>query len=106
MTLYIPLKFKFDFSYNRDNEVTNLKESSYDIITAIQKFNKLVVLGDPGSGKSTTLKYLAYKICTDRHKHDVQSSLIPIYIKASEFAEYLSKTHRTLSEFIIDNHTK
>lgn len=104
--IYIPLKFKFDFSYNRDNGTTNFKEPSYDIITAIQKFNKMVVLGDPGSGKSTTLKYLAYKICTDRHKQDVLSSLIPIYIKASEFAEYLSKTHRSLSEFIIDNHTK
>lgn len=104
--IYIPLKFKFDFSYNRKKETTDFKESSYDIITAIRKFNKLVVLGDPGSGKSTTLKYLAYEICTNRHTHDVLSSLIPIYIKASEFAEYLSKTHRSLSEFIIDNHTK
>ena len=104
--IYIPLQFKFDFSYNKDTETSLFKESSYDIVTAIQKFNKLVLLGDPGSGKSTTLKYLAYKICRDRNKHEILSSLIPIYIKASEVAEYVSKTHRSLSEFIIENHTK
>lgn len=104
--IYIPLKFKFDFAYNSDKVNANFEQSNYDIVTAIQSFNKIVVLGDPGSGKSTTLKYLAYKICKDRPLLNSFTSLIPIYIKASEFAEYLSKTHRTLSEFIINNHTK
>lgn len=62
------------------------KRISYDIITALTNFEKIVILGDPGSGKSTTLKYLAYTICAHRTDSYQLQAYIPIYIKATEYA--------------------
>jgi len=104
--IYVPLKFKFDFSNNVDDNIPKDKKTSYDIITALTNFNKIVILGDPGSGKSTTLKYLAYTICAHRAGNEQLQTYIPIYLKATEFAKYLFDTGRSLSEFIIDINTK
>lgn len=104
--IYVPLKFKFDFSNNSDENIPKDKKISYDIITALTNYDKIVILGDPGSGKSTTLKYLAYAICVHRVSNDQLQTYIPIYLKATEFAKYLFDTGRSLSEFIIDINTK
>ncbi|MBQ8204417.1 MAG: SMEK domain-containing protein [Alistipes sp.] len=104
--IYVPLKFKFDFSNNSDENIPKDKKTSYDIITALTNFDKIVILGDPGSGKSTTLKYLAYTICAHRAGNEQLQTYIPIYLKATEFAKYLFDTGRSLSEFIIDINTK
>lgn len=104
--IYVPLKFKFDFSNNADDNLPKDKKTSYDISTALTNFDKIVILGDPGSGKSTTLKYLAYTICAHRSGNEQLQTYIPIYLKATEFARYLFDTGRSLSEFIIDINTK
>lgn len=104
--IYVPLKFKFDFSNNVDDNIPKDKKTSYDIITALTNFDKIVILGDPGSGKSTTLKYLAYTICAHRASNEQLQTYIPLYLKATEFAKYLFDTGRSLSEFIIDINTK
>lgn len=104
--IYVPLKFKFDFSNNAEEILPKEKRISYDIITALTNFEKIVILGDPGSGKSTTLKYLAYTICAHRTDSYQLQAYIPIYIKATEYAKYLSDKGRSLSEFIIDINTK
>lgn len=75
--IYVPLKFKFDFSNNVDDNIPKDKKTSYDIITALTNFDKIVILGDPGSGKSTTLKYLAYTICAHRASNEQLQTYIP-----------------------------
>lgn len=104
--IYVPLKFKFDISNNVGGILPTERRISYDIITALTNYEKIVILGDPGSGKSTTLKYLAYTICAHRADGNQLQAYIPIYIKATEYAKYLSDKGRSLSEFIIDINTK
>ncbi|OIP76184.1 MAG: NTPase (NACHT family) [Oscillatoriales cyanobacterium CG2_30_44_21] len=58
-------------------------ESQISGIEAVAKYNNLRVLGKPGSGKSTFLKYLAIKC--NREKAD--NSRVPIFIKLRDFAE-------------------
>ena len=100
--IYVPLKFKFDFS-NNDNTVSSRKKrNDYDIVTALENYDRIVVLGDPGSGKSTSLKYLAYTICLRRSEINWLQSCVPVFIKATDYAKYYAETGKNLSEYIID----
>ena len=49
----------------------------------VAKYNKLRVLGKPGSGKSTFLKHLAYEC----NQEESATSQVPIFIKLRDFAE-------------------
>lgn len=104
--IYIPLKLKLesDYSYANQEEKHKVNSRLFDINTAFKKFDKIVVLGDPGSGKSTILKYLAYDICSKRVANNEYDNLVPIFIKAAEFAKYNLITGKNLSEYIIDGY--
>jgi predicted NACHT family NTPase len=72
-------------------------ESQIPGIQAVNKYNKLRVLGKPGSGKSTFLKHLAME-CNQEQFGEGQ---IPIFIKLRDFAESRSEQHQIdLLEFI------
>lgn len=52
-------------------------------ITAVEKYSKLMVLGKPGVGKTTFLKYLAIQCSLDHFK----INKVPIFISVKDFAE-------------------
>ena len=104
--IYVPLKFKFDISNNEEELLSREKRNSYDIVTALENYCRIVVLGDPGSGKSTSLKYLAHTICSHRTDSNGLQSYVPVFIRATDFAKYNTDTGRSLSEYIIDFNTK
>ncbi|RUT04408.1 hypothetical protein DSM106972_046360 [Dulcicalothrix desertica PCC 7102] len=54
---------------------------------AVQRYNKLIVLGKPGAGKTTFLKYLAIQCIYN----NLQNNCIPIFISLKNFAETLEK---------------
>ena len=60
-----------------------------------------VILGSPGSGKSTALKFLARKIINLRNSGHILQDIIPIYIRISDYAEKMSN-YIKLYDFIID----
>ncbi|UCH96713.1 MAG: NACHT domain-containing protein [Candidatus Aminicenantes bacterium] len=66
----------------------------------------IVILGDPGSGKSTLLKYLAVKAVSYRDEEHPFGYIIPVYIRVSEFANYLKNNGKNLYEFITDHFDK
>ena len=101
--IYVPLKFKYDYSNNAETKIPINKDSSYDIISALKFYNKIVILGDPGTGKSTSLKYLAHFICSHRNNIDYLQSKVPVYIKATDLFKYHDDTGHNLSEYIVDN---
>lgn len=104
--IYVPLKFKFDISNNDEELLSREKRNSYDIVTAMENYGRIVILGDPGSGKSTSLKFLNHTICSHRTDSNGLQSYVPVLIKATEFAKYNTDTGRSLSEYIIDFNTK
>jgi predicted NACHT family NTPase len=63
-------------------------------LSAVEKYKKLIVLGKPGAGKTTFLKYLAIQSNQGKFK----PNLVPIFIPLKYFAEALDKP--TLLEYI------
>lgn len=54
-------------------------------LNAVEKYKKLIVLGKPGAGKTTFLKYLAIQC----NQGQFQSELVPIFVTLKNFAEAL-----------------
>lgn len=52
-------------------------------LEAVKKYSKLIVLGKPGSGKTTFLKHVALKCSSG----EFQANLVPIFITLKDFAE-------------------
>ncbi|WP_322745037.1 NACHT domain-containing protein [Leptolyngbya ectocarpi] len=52
-------------------------------IAAVQKYNKLMVLGKPGAGKTTFLKYLAIQC----NEGEFQADCAPVFITLKDFAD-------------------
>ncbi|MBK1987295.1 NACHT domain-containing NTPase [Sphaerospermopsis aphanizomenoides BCCUSP55] len=63
-------------------------------LDAVKKYSKLMILGKPGAGKTTFLKYLAIQ-CLEGVFH---SHLVPIFVTLKNFAEADNKP--SLLEFI------
>ena len=66
-------------------------------LEAVETHKKLMVLGKPGSGKTTFLKYLAIS-CLNGKFH---SELVPIFITLKTYSE--AKGSPSLEEYILDD---
>jgi predicted NACHT family NTPase len=65
------------FSLNR------VKEKRVPGLEAVQRYNRLMVLGKPGAGKSTFLKYLTMQCIEGRYL----TNRVPFFITLKDFAE-------------------
>ncbi|MCY7323755.1 MAG: NACHT domain-containing NTPase [Phormidesmis sp. CAN_BIN36] len=62
---------------------TDVSETRVDGLEAVNRFDKLIVLGRPGVGKTTFLKYLALQCSLG----EFQAQRVPIFISIKDFAE-------------------
>jgi predicted NACHT family NTPase len=69
-----------DFDRFGLNKVT---EKRVPGLEAVQRYSKLMVLGKPGAGKTTFLKYLAMQCIEGQF----QANLVPLFITLKDFAE-------------------
>ncbi|MBW4423858.1 MAG: NACHT domain-containing protein [Nostoc desertorum CM1-VF14] len=63
--------------------LNKVKEKRIPGLEAVQRHNKLMVLGKPGAGKSTFLKYLAMQCIEGRYL----TNRFPLFITLKDFAE-------------------
>lgn len=56
-----------------------------DLAGELRRQRKIVVLGDPGAGKSVCLRKLAYDICSDELAKEVRLPRIPIYVEMKTY---------------------
>ncbi len=82
---------------------TNDDNYSMTIENIIENNQRIIILGDPGSGKSTILKHIAYEYCS---KRSLYSEIIPLYIRCPDYAKKYELAYMGLGEYIIDGLNK
>jgi predicted NACHT family NTPase len=75
--------------------LSGIKESRIPALEAVDKYTKLMILGKPGAGKTTFLKYLALHCIEGMFK----PHLIPLFITLKDFAE--ADNQPSLIDYII-----
>lgn len=63
--------------------LSGVKQKRVSGLDVVQRYSKLMVLGKPGAGKTTFLKYLAMQCIEGRY----QANRVPIFITLKDFAE-------------------
>lgn len=63
---------------------------------ALRRFNKIVVIGDPGAGKTTMLRHLAFRSAREDF---VPSLVLPVYV---ELRRFIDSGHDDLLDFAAD----
>ena len=87
--------------------IGKINESQITGMQAVEKYRQLRILGKPGSGKSTFLKYLAYQ-CNrsnrgnrENNSENFAAGQVPIFIPLRDFAESCRDRHQVnLLEYI------
>ncbi|KST66568.1 NACHT domain-containing protein [Mastigocoleus testarum] len=67
--------------------LSRVEEKGLEGLEVVRKYNKLMVLGKPGAGKTTFLKYLAIE-CS---KGEFIKNCVPVFIPLKQFAETKDK---------------
>ncbi len=77
--------------------VGKIKEGQISGMQAVQKYRQLRILGKPGAGKSTFLKYLAFQCNRESYAEDQ----VPIFIVLRDFVESFGSNNQVnLLEYI------
>lgn len=107
--IYVRLRVMFDEDAVDETEAYD--SGAIDIKTALLRYSRLVIVGDPGSGKSTFLKYIALMLARSVMSGDVgiareklclsEPLPIPIFLSCWDLADFLKhREHARLSTLI------
>lgn len=105
--VYVRLRVIFD-SEDAGGAAAREDDGTIDIRTALPRYSKLAIVGDPGSGKSTFLKFIALTLAQAELENDDGIAIerlaltgalpIPIFLSCWDLADCLRKvdSHGTL----------
>lgn len=83
-------------------ESVNESENTFKSIE-ILNHSALVILGDPGSGKSTLQKYLATQIVDLRKSDHVLKNIIPVFFRLADYSDFYKKNKKSIYEFVTNH---
>ena len=89
--------------WHQDGLTTGEAQTSFSLQEAFRKERRLVVLGDPGSGKTTALQWLAYRLAMEYRTsgpRELGPPRIPIFMRASVYLKAWLERRPTLSAFV------
>ena len=68
-------------------EKATKKEKGTDLFDIVKKHNSLVILGNPGSGKTTAVEWLAMKYAAGKLRSDDAVNLIPRLVNLKDYSQ-------------------
>jgi formylglycine-generating enzyme required for sulfatase activity len=117
LDLYVPLKARMELpegdTWKRDlslagRDVTNDDQEllhfgePVPLLKVLQKHSGVIVLGDPGAGKTTFVKYLALRLARGEGVKIGLDDYLPILLPLAAFANALQTSEIRLDDFIAE----
>ncbi len=117
LDLYVPLKARMELpegdTWKRDlslagRDVTNDEQEllhfgePVPLLRVLQKHSGVIVLGDPGAGKTTFVKYLALRLARGEGGDIGLNDYLPILLPLAAFANALQTRDIRLDDFIAE----
>ena len=117
LDLYVPLKARMELpegdTWNRNlslagREITNDEQEllhfgePVPLLQVLQKHSGMIVLGDPGAGKTTFVKYVALRLARGEGMKIGLSDYLPILLPLAAFANAIQTHDIRLDDFIAE----
>ena len=108
LEMYIPLKARVEMlddnkvsAPGQTTQATNYSLSEpLSLLELLQQYNGLVILGDPGAGKTTFLKYLALQLASEPEQTLGLNNRLPLVLSFSAYANALAEKDIPLPDFL------
>jgi predicted NACHT family NTPase len=97
LRLYVPLQA---IDPLQDLTIGNPRTSRVSLLKFIENHNEVIILGDPGSGKSTFLKYLTVNVALGQGTELKIEKHIPVYLPLIEYANYQTNGKINFEDFV------
>lgn len=84
-----------------------LVDDKIKLLQNLTKFSQIVLLGDPGGGKTTLLKYITYQMCKFQRQNTFLPFYLPVFLRISEYAHVIkSNPSKRLVDFLLYDYDK
>ncbi|MEZ4590497.1 MAG: hypothetical protein R3D55_05050 [Chloroflexota bacterium] len=97
--VFVPLNGRIHHTHTPD---ANQPPPIQPLLTLLHKNDGLVVLGGPGSGKTTWLKYLAHQLASGHSSQLGLANRLPLVLSLSAYATALAAGDLPLSQYLAD----
>lgn len=117
LDLYVPLKARMELpegdTWNRSLQIAGRDITDHEqetlhfgepipLLNVLRRHSGVIILGDPGAGKTTFLKYLALRLARGEGKQIGLDDYLPILLPLAAFANALQTRDIALDHFIAD----
>ncbi len=117
LELYVPLKARMELpegdTWKRDlslagRDITNQEQEvlhfgePVPLLSVLKNHSGVIVLGDPGAGKTTFVKYLALRLARGEGKQIGLDDYLPVLLPLAAFANALQTREIPLDDFIVE----
>lgn len=80
---------------------SSLSKFDFDLTSAVLHNRYNVFLGDPGCGKTTLLKKIAFDLSSPQNRTDgILSNFIPLYFRLADYSRFYQENHKGLIEYL------